>query len=212
MIRNRILLILTISTGVVAGALALGCGDRTGVTDPAPGTAPSFGAAVDHFEAPWPEIFVDPETGLTLLAGATFDLQQLFDILCVGQDFTEVADWLAVTHPTSGGSTVTHVRIKDQDQSVIVWGAASQDICNELVIPEVPPLAVGTARMMFTDNDFAGTSSHTDSFGQRIEGTVTNPATGQRYHLQAAYRVVVLPDGTQKVPTHPFVQLTPIGG
>lgn len=208
---NRILRSLTISTAVVGSALALGCGDRTGITDPGPGTAPSFGTAVDQFEAPWPEIFVDPETGLSLLAGATFDPQQLFDILCVGRDFTEVAHWLAVTHPTSGG-TVTHVRIKDQDQNVIVWGAASEDICDEVVIPEVPPLAVGTARMTFTDNDFAGTSSHTDSFGQRIEGTVTNPATGQRYHLEAAYRVVVLPDGTQKVPTHPFVQLTPIGG
>jgi hypothetical protein len=194
-----------------ASALALACSDNAGVTDPA-AVVPSFAAAVNRFDAPWPEIFVDPETGLTLLAGATFDLEKLFDILCVGRDFTEVADWLAVTHSTSGGSTVTHVRIEDQDQSVIVWGVASEDICNELVIPEVPPLAVGTARLMFTDNDFAGTSAHADAFGQRIEGTVTNPTTGQRYHLEAAYHVVVLPDGTLGVLRDRFVRLTPIGG
>ena len=211
MMSNRILRILTVSTGVVGSALALGCADRSGVTDPA-GPAPTIGAAVDQFEAPRPEIFVDHESGLTLEAGATFDPEQLFGIFCPGNPFTEVSDWLAVTHPTSGGGTVTHVRIEDQDQNVIVWGAVVGDICDDLVIPEVPPLAVGTARMMFTDNDFAGTSSHTDSFGQRIEGTVTNPATGQRYHLEAAYRVVVLPDGTQQVPIHPFVRLTRIGG
>ena len=194
-----------------AGALALACSDNAGVTDPTV-VVPSLAAAVDQFDAPWPEIFVDPETGLTLLAGATFDVQRLFDILCVGENFTEVADWLAVTHPASGGSTVTHVRIEDQDQSVIVWGAASEDICNELVIPEVPPLAVGTARLMFTDNDFAGTSEHADAFGQRIEGTVTNPTTGQRYHLEAAYHVVVLPDGSLGTLRDRFVRLTPLGG
>src|SRR6185312_12192438 len=140
----------------------------------------------------------------------TIDPQQLFDIICVGRDFTEVADWLAVTHPTSGGASVTHVRIKDQDQSVIVWGAASEDICDDLVIPEVPPLAVGTARLTFTDNDFAGTSGHADSFGERIEGTVANSLTGQRYHLTAAFRFIGQPNGPPKVLQAPFVQLTPI--
>ena len=100
---RRFFLLLT----PAASALTLACSDNAGVTDPAAAVAPSFGAAVDRFEAPWPEIFVDPQSGLTLLAGATIDPQQLFDIICVGRDFTEVADWLAVTHPTSGGASVT---------------------------------------------------------------------------------------------------------
>jgi hypothetical protein len=210
MMSNRMLPILTISTGVVATALALGCGDRAGVNDPSTATAPSFAATVDRFEQPWFERFIDRESGLTLLAGETLD--QLPD-LCAGGDFVETADWLVVTHPTKDDGTVIHARIRDQDQSVLVWGTAvDQSVCQELFLEGVPPLAVGTARMTFTDNDFAGTSSHTDSFGQRIEGTVTNPATGQRYHLEAAYRVVVLPDGTQKVISDRFVRLTPIGG
>ena len=65
--------------------------------------------------------------------------------------------------------------------------------------------------MTFTDNDFAYTSSHADAFGERIEGTVTNPETGQRYHLKAAYHVVALPDGTVKILSDRFVRLTPIG-
>jgi hypothetical protein len=198
--------------GVLAGTLASGCRDNTGITDSAAGPAPSFAASVERFEAPWPTVFVDEASGLTLVAGATFDPQQLFDILCVGEDFTEVAGGIIVAHPSQHGDTVLHANIHDQDQSVIVWESTSQDICDDLVIPEVPPLAVGTARLTFTDNDFAGTSSHTDSFGQRIEGTVTNPTTGQRYHLTSAFRVVVLPDGTLKVPTGIFVQLKPIGG
>jgi hypothetical protein len=211
MSRNGIFLFLTVSPGVVASALTLGCGDRTGVTEPVRGTAPSYGAAVDRFQAPWPEVFVDPETGLTLVAGAAFDPEQLFEIFCPGLPFTERADWLAVTHPGGGGGTVTHVRIKDQDQSVIVWAATPADICEELILTDVPPLAVGTARLTFTDNDFAGTSSHADSFGQRIEGMVTNPTTGQRYHLEMAYRAVALPDGTFMFTVTPFVRLTPIG-
>ena len=122
-----------------------------------------------------------------------------------------MADFLLVTHPSQKGDTVIHARIKDQDQNVMVWQAPASDICEELVFAGVEPLA-GTARMTFTDNDFAGTSSHTDSFGQRIEGTLTNPTTGQRYHLASAFRVVVLPDGTPKFPIPNFVRLNPIGG
>lgn len=199
-------------TAALAGVLLLGCGERPGVTEPAPGTAPSLAATVDQFEAPWPLVFADPNTGLTIVAGATFDPQQLYDIMCVGRDFTEVADWLAVIHPTGGGGTAIHVRIKDQDQNVIVWAGAPEDICEDLVIPEVPPLAVGTARMTFTDNDFAGTTSHADAFGQGIEGTLTNPTTGQRYHLQAGFRAAALPVDRFKWVVAPYVQLAPISG
>lgn len=210
MTRNRTLLMLTISTGAVASALALGCGDHPGVNDPSSGAVPSFSATVDRFAQPWFERFIDRESGLTLLAGVTLD--QLPDI-CAGGDFVETADWLLVAHPAQDDGTVLHTRIRDQDQSVLIWDVAvDQSVCQELFLEGVPPLAVGTARMTFTDNDFAGTSSHTDSFGQRIEGTVTNPANGQRYHLEAAYHVVVLPDGTQKVIADRFVRLTPIGG
>jgi hypothetical protein len=199
---------LLVAIGVLASALAFGCRDNIGVTDSAIGAAPSFKATIERFEAPWPEVFVDEASGLTMVAGAT--PEELPD-LCAAQGFTEVADFLLVTHPTRDGGTVIHARIKDQDQGVIVWQATASDICEELVFAGVEPLA-GTARMMFTDNDFAGTSSHTDSFGERIEGTVTNPTTGQRYHIAFAFRLVVLPDGTVKVPIGSFVRLKPIGG
>ncbi len=70
MMSNRILLMRTISTVVVASALALGCGDP-GVDNRRTGLSPSFAASVDRFEAPWPERFIDPEAGLTLTTGAT---------------------------------------------------------------------------------------------------------------------------------------------
>jgi hypothetical protein len=189
-----------------ASAFALACSDNAGVPERAD-PVPSFGAEVIRFEAPWPEVFIDDEAGLTLLAGATLDQ---VPALCAGGDFTDIASWLIVAHPTHDGRTVDHALIKDKDQSVIVWGAAVGSICDEL--QDVQPLAVGTARMTFTDNDFAGTSSHTDAFGERIEGTVTSPTTGQRYHLQAAYRILGRPDGPPKVVLEPFVRVTPVGG
>jgi hypothetical protein len=199
---------LLLSTAALAGSLGLGCDDHPGVTDSALGPTPSFKATIQRFEAPWPTVFVDFASGLTLVAGAT---PEELPALCAAQGFTEVVDFLLVTHPSQHGDTVIHARIKDQNQNVIVWQAAAEDICEELVFAGVEPLS-GTARLTFTDNDFAGTSSHADSFGQRIEGTVTNPTTGQRYHLTSAFRVVVLPDGTPKFPIPNFVRLTPIGG
>jgi hypothetical protein len=192
---------------VLASAPTFGCRDIGG-SESALGPAPAFAATIERFEAPWPTVFVDFNSGLTLVAGAT---PEELPALCAAQGFTEVADFLLVTHPSQKGDTVIHARIKDQDQNVMVWQATASDICEELVFAGVEPLA-GTARMTFTDNDFAGTSSHTDSFGQRIEGTVTNPTTGQRYHLVSAFRVVVLPDGTPKFPIPNFVRLKPIGG
>jgi hypothetical protein len=199
----------SITAAALAAALALGCGDNDGVTSPATQTRPSFGAEVIRFEAPWENHFADASAGLTLLAGATLD--ELPD-LCAGGGFTKVADWLLVVHPSKGGETVLHARIKNDELSVVVWGTATDDICGDL--QGVAPLAVGTVHEMFTDNDFAGTGSHADSFGDRIEGTVANPATGQRYHLKVGIpgRLVVLPDGTVKVPVGAFIRLTPIGG
>jgi hypothetical protein len=177
---------------------------------PGSDATPSFGAAVDRFEAPWPERFIDRESGLSLSAGASLD--QLSDI-CAGGDFTDPAEWLVAAHPTHDAGTVYHVRIREMEQSVTVWGVAVEEsICQELFLQGVQPVAVGTVHMIFRDNDFAGTSSHTDSWGERIEGTVTNPATGQRYHLEAAYHVVVLSDGTVKFVQEPLIRLTPIGG
>ena len=50
----------------------------------------------------------------------------------------------------------------------------------------------------------------------RLRGGLVVDEFRARWGASAAAKVVagevVLPDGTQKVPTHPFVQLTPIGG
>jgi hypothetical protein len=207
MMNNRILLILTISAGLVASALALGCSDRPGVTDPATSGPPSFSAAIDRFEAPFFQLFVDVEQGLTVLPGAS--LEDL-PALCADAEIRDLANWLVVVHPTREGGTVAHVLIRDKERSVIVWAAVPEENICEL--QDVQPLAVGTIQMTFTDDDFGGTSPGSDSFGERVEGTVANPVTGQRYHLQAFYRVVVLPDGTVKVPVEGFTRLTPIGG
>jgi hypothetical protein len=41
---------------------------------------------------------------------------------------------------------------------------------------------------------------------------VTDQETGQRYHLQGRFQVLVSPDGTSKFLPVPFLSLRPIGG
>lgn len=92
-----------------------------------------------------------------------------------------------------------------------VAGFPGIDFCD---FQGVQPLAAGTVHALLNDNEgnFFETAPGANAFINRFQGNLTNPETGQRYHLQAAIQIVVLPDGTTKFPPVPFLSLTPIGG
>lgn len=73
---------------------------------------------------------------------------------------------------------------------------------------------VGTVKVTLNDNEgeFFETAPGANAFVIRFVGTVTDQETGQRYHLQGAIQIVVLPNGTFTFPPVPFLRLTPIGG
>jgi hypothetical protein len=187
---------------ILASALALGCDDRPGVTDPGTRVAPSSAAVVTRLEAPFPEVVIDIEQGLTALFGIA--LEELPGA-CAGGEIQDLTDILIVTHPTRGGETVDHFRVKDQEGSAIVWAAIPEGSICELL--GVQPLAVGTVHRIFTDNDFFNTGPGMESVGFRAQGIVTNPVTAQRYQLHAGYQAHVFPDGTREFPVEPFVRL-----
>ncbi len=199
---------LLIPTGVLASALALGCGDRPGVTDPASSTGLAFGAVVTRSETHFPVAVIDIEQGLTAVFGAT--LEEV-PAVCAGAEFQELSHVLIVSHPTNGGDTVDKVTAKNKEQSAIVWAvipasSSQEDICK--AIQGVQPLAVGTVHSVYTESEFfTGASPHLDSNGFRAEGTVTSPGTGQRFRLQAAFQLLFFPDGTVKAPVEGFVRL-----
>jgi hypothetical protein len=104
------------------------------------------------------------------------------------------------------------VLITGQDVSALVWPidvGAGGDICDFDVQP-----FVGTVNFTFNDNEgqFFETAPGANAFLTRFVGTVTDQATGQRYHLQGAFQIVILQDGTFKFLPVPFLSLTPIGG
>jgi hypothetical protein len=199
-----------LSTAALGGALALGCGDQPGVTDPDPNAAPSFNAEISRFEQPLIVFFglggPDP-----IAAHLGVSLED-FPAFCDGAEPEAVADAMIVTHPTSQGGTSEHVLITAKDLNALVWqvdvGEPGVDIC------KLQPLAVGTVHLTLNDNEgqFFETAPGGNAFFIRFVGTVTNPETGQRYHLEGAIQVVVLPDGTFTFPPVPFLSLTPIGG
>jgi hypothetical protein len=194
--------------GVLATALALGCGDRPGVIDPATSAGPSFEADVTRTQTAFPVAVIDIQAGLTAVFGVA-----LADVpaVCAGGEFKELSTALIVSHPTSGGQTVDKVTATNKDQSAIVWAVtaasdAQEDVCN--AIQGVQPLAVGTVHSVYTESEFfTGASPHLDSNGFRAEGTVTSPTSGQRFQLQAAFQLLIAPDGTIKAPVEGFVRL-----
>ena len=197
-----------IPMGVLASALALGCGDRPGVTEPATGAGPSFKAAATKSPAAFPVAVIDMQEGLTATFGVALNE---VSTVCAGAEPQELSIVLIASHPSSGGQTVNKVTATSKDQSAIVWPVISasdqtEDVCN--AIQGVQPLAVGTARSVYTESElFTGASPHLDSEGFRAEGTVTSPTTGQRFRLQAGFQLVIAPDGTIKAPVEGFVRL-----
>jgi hypothetical protein len=197
-----------IPMGVLASALALGCGDRPGVTDPATSAGSSLEAAATRAPAAFPVAVIDIQQGLT----ATFGVA-LADVpaVCAGAEFTELSTVLIASHPTSGGQTVDKVTATNKDQSAIVWAVTPasgslEDICS--AVQGVQPLALGTVHSVYTESEFfTGASPHLDSNGFRADGTVTSPTSGQRFQLQAAFQLLVSPDGTIKAPVEGFVRL-----
>jgi hypothetical protein len=198
--------VLLIPVGVLAGTLALACGDNAGVTDPATSAPPSSEATVTRLEAPSPQIVIDNEQGLTALFGISFED---LPAVCAGGELQDLADLLIVSHPTRGGETIFKFRVKDKEQSAIVWAAIVRETPCEL--QDLQPLAVGTVHSMYTDNDFFNANPGTEAVSVQAEGTVTSPTTAQSYHLLATFHRVISPDGREKI-TGTFVRLTPVGG
>jgi hypothetical protein len=190
----------------LACALVLGCDDRAGVTEPASGIAPSAKAEITRFEQP---LFINFGNGeFTFFSGVSSE-----DLLavCAGADVTEFAEVLLITHPSKQGGTSEH-RLLKAEMSANIWEGdlgPERDIC-ELG----PPLAVGTVNILINDNEgnFFETAPGANPLVLRFTGTLTNPETGQRYHVQGALQIVALQDGTFKFLPVTLLRVTPVGG
>lgn len=196
-----------LAVGTISFALLTSCSDRPGVTDPNRRAAPAFD--VSRFEQPLIIFHGQASPPLAVFLGVTAEEFPAFcaDIL----EADVVANTMIVTHPTKQGGISEHVLIKATELSALVWriDVAEADPCDSDVQPYV-----GTVKVVINDNEgqYFETAPGGNAFSIRFVGTVTDQETGQRYHLQGADQIVVLPDGTFKFLPVPFLRLTPIGG
>ena len=202
---------LAMPLAAVALALALvpGCNDRPTVTDPDQRAAPSFD--ISRFEQPLIISFSQESPPISALMGVT---AEEFPALCAGTLEPQlVANTMIVTHPTKQGGISEHVLIKATELSALVWLVDVGPGGSPCDFPDVQPF-VGTVKAMINDNEgqFFETAPGANAFSIRFVGTVTDQENGQRYHLQGAQQIVVLPDGTFKFLPLTFLRLTPIGG
>jgi hypothetical protein len=196
-------------TAALASALLLGCSDQPGGTDPNPDATPSLKAEISRFETPLIISFASGDPDIAALVGVSLEH---FPALCAGAEPEAVAETMIVTHPSRQGGTSAHVLTKGTEVPALVWPVdigPGGDVCDLTVQP-----FVGTVNVTINDNEgeFFETAPGANAFFIRFVGTVTDTETGQRYHLQGAIQIVVLPDGTFTFPPVPFLSLTPIGG
>ena len=166
------------------------CSDASGALDPAPG-APAFSFVngpdelpnVLRFSAGFATGIQDPGTGLVAVAGLPDDPTQ--DILCGGTepiasaDFQEVGLLQEVIHSLAvGGDVNIHVYDRSTFQNTCVS----------------TPIAQGTGRVMYTDNDRFVSGTRANTWGFRFQGPVTL-ATGETTNLEAHNRFIVSPSG-----------------
>lgn len=198
-----------LAAGALAFALVFGCSDHPGVTDPDHRAAPSF--EVSRFEQPLIISFSQETPPISALLGVT---AEEFPALCAGTlEPQVVANTMIVTHPTQQGGISEHILTKATDLTALVWLVDVGPGGSPCDFPDVQPF-VGTVKVTINDNkgQFFETAPGGNAFQLKFVGTVTDQETGQRYHLQGAEQIVVLPDGTFKFLPVPFLRLTPIGG
>jgi hypothetical protein len=197
-----------------ACGLVLGCSDQSGVTNHDPGGISSYDGTlsnateIQRFEDLL--IISQAQADPPLVALVGVGLEEFPDF-CAGAAPQELSNFLIITHPSKQGGTSAHVQVKNNELSALVWQVdvgTGADIC------QLEPLAVGTVKVMLNDNEgeFFETAPGANAFFYQFVGKVTDQETGQRYHLQGRFQVLVSPDGTSKFLPVPFLSLRPIGG
>ena len=184
--------------------------DGATVTQPdvRPSSALSNSAVVSRFPFPQLGAVVDLEGNFSALFGAA---PSEVGAVCDDPDFApyDLSQVLDVAKPT-GANKAT---IKDTEQQFIIWeGVPVPGEFVSCTFRNQPPLAVGTLRSTYTDNNiFVAPSPGANSFHFRATGTLANPSTGQRYQVLVKFGGRITPAG-DFIPDEDLIQLTPVGG
>jgi hypothetical protein len=210
---------------LLGGVLLAGC-ERAPTESASPEATPNF-----NFANGPPELFnvirfstndggffiVDEKTGLIVPEGLPTDPKTLF--LCEGEtNPASTLTWQEVGWLRG----VIKAHVVGEDVNIHVYRLSHLDVS----FPRDPflhlwctgtPIAAGTGRVRYVDNDLFGTGGKNNATSLKIRGTVTDLSTGELLRVQAGLHVVQNLAGFPDVPPtvkvfDTFVRLNPIGG
>jgi hypothetical protein len=199
---------LLLSTTMLAGALALGCGDQPAPAEPASTPQPSLRTKQD-FEGQRAEVIrfpfeffaagPDPATGLTLTIGLASPLADVPD--CGGAG-PVIADGKRVIQLVLTSADFVHQFIRARQATIVLYESTSPDLCDWVT---APVFARGRANVTFNV-----TTRNPAVIGLKIQGIV-ELTSGGRAHVLNTAQIHVHEDGTVRVHVDRFV-IKPIGG
>jgi hypothetical protein len=188
---------------ILATSLLVGCTDAptapgTGLRSTHPPVtsvknAASRGAVVVRGLLALGFIILDERNELTSVIG--FTEAELADFCITGNTQPHLAEFLDVIRPTG---TVKE-SWKGEDDPVLIWPFLSDNLCG--VLASTAPRWAGTTDWRGTDNEVFGLGEGpaANSVGFQAHGEVTDSETGDELRYQAAFRIVVSPDGEEVI-------------
>jgi hypothetical protein len=189
-----------LACSALASPLVLACNDVSSPTPPAEALAPAFSATVNRFTGDdFFAVLVNESLSLAAVIGLSHDQLPAF---CAEENVAfDQFNVLEVTRPDESVKVTLQGSLGLTVYSIV----GISDLCE---LTETTPLATGTARVRYTDNDVSVTLNRTNSFGTSIVGTASG--NGGRFHVYSNFRITILPNGVEELRVDK-VSITPLG-
>jgi hypothetical protein len=201
----------SVSASLLVGVLTLACSERAEIVAP-PNTptntqmisSSASAGVISRFADVVGDFLIDENRQLSAMIGRSYET--VVSVCTTGIDDPDTGLVQVVERPNGG----FNVLVRAKEVNILVWDQVLPPDNCDLFLAN-PPFAAGTGRMSLRALDPGTSGNGASNFGVRYVGTVTNAATGQRYHFLFTGHILVTASGQVHF-SGGEIKLKPIGG